>query len=100
MAKIKVLVTAALSTYMNGDKEVLIEAQTVRDLIEKLVAKYGKNLASRLLDENGRLRRFINIYVNDRNIRVDETDVELRDGDQVLILPAVSGGVILSSFLS
>jgi MoaD family protein len=92
MAKIRVLVTAALSTYMNGDKEVLIEAQTVKELIEKLVARYGKNLASRLLDENGRLRRFISIYVNDRNIRVDETSVELRDGDQVLILPAVSGG--------
>ena len=100
MAKIKVLVTAALSIYMNGDKEIMVEAQTVRDLIEKLVAKYGNNLASRLLDENGRLRRFINIYVNDRNIRVDETDVELRDGDQVLILPAVSGGIIVPSFLS
>jgi len=92
MAKIKVLVTAALSTYMNGDKEIMIEAQTVRELIEKLIAKYGKNLASRLLDENGKIRRFINIYVNDKNIRIDETNVELKDGDQVLILPAVSGG--------
>jgi len=93
MATVKVLVTAALSTYMNGDKEILIEAQTVRDLIDKLIAKYGKNLASRLLDENGKIRRFINIYVNNKNIRVDETNVELKDGDQVLIIPAVSGGV-------
>jgi len=99
MAKIKVLVTTALSTYMNGDREIMLEAQSVKDLIEKLVARYGKNLASRLLDENGRLRRFINIYVNDRNIRVDETDVELKDGDQVLILPAVSGGIIAHPFL-
>ncbi len=93
MATVKVLVTAALSTYMNGDKEILIEAQTVRDLIDKLIAKYGKNLASRLLDENGKIRRFINIYVNNKNIRVDETNVDLKDGDQVLIIPAVSGGV-------
>lgn len=93
MAKIKVLVTAALSTYMSGDREISIEANTIKELIDKLIAKYGKNLASRLLDENGKIRRFINIYVNDRNIRVDETDLELKDGDQVLILPAVSGGV-------
>ncbi|MEM2003242.1 MAG: MoaD family protein [Nitrososphaerota archaeon] len=92
MAKIRVLVTAALSTYMNGDREIIIEAETVRDLIDKLITKYGKNLASRLLDENGKIRRFINIYVNDKNVRVDETELKLKDGDQILILPAVSGG--------
>ncbi|MEM1518398.1 MAG: MoaD family protein [Nitrososphaerota archaeon] len=92
MAKIRVLVTAALSTYMNGDREIIIEAETVRDLIDKLITKYGKNLASRLLDENGKIRRFINIYVNDKNVRVDETELKLKDGDQILIMPAVSGG--------
>ncbi len=92
MAKINVVVTAALATYMNGEKEIIIEADTVRDLIDKLIARYGRNLASRLLDENGNLRRFINIYVNDKNIRIDETNLTLKDGDQVLILPAVSGG--------
>lgn len=92
MARINVLVTAALSTYMNGEKEIHIEAETVKDLIEKLIARYGRNLATRLIDENGNLRRFINIYVNDKNVRIDETNLVLKDGDQVLILPAVSGG--------
>ncbi|MCS7143239.1 MAG: MoaD family protein [Aigarchaeota archaeon] len=92
MAKVRVLVTSALATYMNNEREVTVEADSVRELLNKLANRYGSQLSTRLLDESGNLRRYINIYINDRNIRGAEIDQKLNEGDEVLILPAVSGG--------
>lgn len=92
MPKVKVMVTSALATYMNNERELSIEAETVRDLLAKLAERYGRSFASRILDENGNLRRYINIYVNDRNVRASESETRLSEGDEVFILPAVSGG--------
>lgn len=92
MAMVKVVVTSALATYMNNEKELTVEARNVKEVIEKLVEMYGKQLAVRLLDEEGNLRRYVNVYVNDRNVRSEDVETELKDGDEVLILPAVSGG--------
>ena len=92
MPKVKVMVTAALATYMNNERELTIEAENVKELISKLIERYGKGFASRLLDDNGNLRRYINIYVNNQNVRASDQEIKLKDGDEVLILPAVSGG--------
>jgi MoaD family protein len=91
MARVRVVVTAPLAVHMGGQREVEVEAENVRELVMKLVERFGAELRNRLLDEEMRLRRFVNLYVNDTLVGWDE-DWPLRDGDEVLILPAVSGG--------
>ncbi|MCX8202745.1 MAG: MoaD family protein [Nitrososphaeria archaeon] len=76
---------------MGGLREVEVEAGTVREVVDRLVERFGAELRNRLLDESGRLRRFVNLYVNDAYVDPDE-DKRLSEGDEVLILPAVSGG--------
>ncbi len=85
-------VTAVLANYLGGKKEFLIEASNLRNVVEALAEQYGPEIKRRLLDEEGRLRRYINIYVNDAAVDARNLDVELKEGDEVLILPAVSGG--------
>jgi len=92
MARVRVVVTAPLAVHMGGQREVELEAESVRDLVMKLADRFGAELRNRLLDEEMRLRRFVNLYVNDSLVSWDE-DRPLRDGDEVLILPAVSGGL-------
>ena len=59
----------ALARHADGQKELTIEAASVRDLIDRLRATHPE-LASRLCDENGELRRMLNFFVNQENIRV------------------------------
>lgn len=59
------VVTAPLAVHMGGQREVEVEAKDVRDLVMKLVERFGAELRNRLLDEEMRLRRFVNLYVND-----------------------------------
>ncbi|MCS7094560.1 MAG: MoaD/ThiS family protein [Thaumarchaeota archaeon] len=92
MPRIKVVVTAPLATHMGGLREVEVEAETVREVIGQLVERFGAELRNRLLDDSGRLRRFVNLYVNDSYVDPEE-DRRLSEGDEVLILPAVSGGI-------
>ena len=90
--KVRVTVTAVLANYLGGQRDFIVEADSVRAVIEELAKKYGSEIRRRLFDEEGRLRRYINIYVNDRGLSHQEIDMRLQDGDEVLILPAVSGG--------
>ncbi|MEN3048111.1 MAG: MoaD/ThiS family protein [Candidatus Caldarchaeales archaeon] len=91
MPRVRVVVTAPLAIHMGGLREVEVEAGTVREAVDRLVERFGPELRNRLLDESGRLRRFVNLYVNDAYVDPDE-DRRLSEGDEVLILPAVSGG--------
>ncbi|MCS7118405.1 MAG: MoaD family protein [Thaumarchaeota archaeon] len=91
MPRVKVVVTAPLAMHMGGQREVEVEAGTVREVIGQLVERFGAELKNRLLDDSGRLRRFVNLYVNDSYVDPEE-DRRLSEGDEVLILPAVSGG--------
>ncbi len=78
---------------LSGDREELdIDASTVSDLIEKLESECP-GMKNRLCDESGNVRRFINLYVNDEDIRfLDGAGTELNDGDIVSIIPAIAGG--------
>jgi len=65
---------------------------SVRELVEKLEEAFP-GVRERLLDEGGTIRRFINFYVNDEDIRfLEEENTHLRDGDVVSIVPAIAGG--------
>lgn len=76
-----------------GDKaEVQAEGSTLREVIEGL-ASQNAEIKNRLLDESGELRRFVNVYVNEEDVRfLQKLDTPLKDGDEVSIVPAIAGG--------
>ena len=88
-----VRVPTPLRRLTNGQGEVQVEASTIREAIEKLEELYP-GFKERLLDEQGELRRFVNVYLNDEDIRfLKGVDSELKDGDIVSIVPAIAGGL-------
>jgi molybdopterin synthase sulfur carrier subunit len=75
-----------------GASEVEVEAQTVREAIDALEREYP-GMKARLLDEQGTLRRFVNLFVADEDIRfLQGLDTRLPDGTTLSIVPAVAGG--------
>ena len=93
MTKVKILIPQVMSSATNGEKEFLIEGNTVKDIIKNLSEKYGESFKNKILDKNGNPKPVINIYIKDENIKfLDELSTELNDKDEILFLPAVSGG--------
>ena len=75
-----------------GASEVEVQAQTVREAIDALEREYP-GMKARLLDEQGTLRRFVNLFVADEDIRfLQGLDTRLPDGATLSIVPAVAGG--------
>jgi molybdopterin synthase sulfur carrier subunit len=88
---IEVRIPTILRTYTAGEKSVSGSGGTLAALIDDLEASHA-GIKDRLID-NGDLRRFVNIYVNDEDVRfLGGLEAELKDGDQVVVLPAVAGG--------
>ena len=88
---IEVRIPTILRTYTAGEKAVSGQGETLAGLIDDLEASHP-GLKDRLLDE-GDLRRFVNVYVNDEDVRfIGGLEASLSDGDQVVVLPAVAGG--------
>ena len=89
---VEVRIPTILRKYSDGAKSVSAEGSTVRDLINDLEQRYP-GISGQLLTAEGALHRFVNVYVNDEDIRFLGTlDAKLDDGDVVAILPAVAGG--------
>ena len=88
-----VKIPTPLRPLAGGKAEVTVEgAGTIAELIEKLDEAH-EGFTARMCDEDGELRRFINIYVRGEDIRfMDGLATPLSDGDEVSIVPAVSGG--------
>ena len=92
MGRVKVTFYGALAR-TTGEKEAEVEASTLKGALSRLITKYGADLKERIYDEIGNPRRFINIYVNGKDIRfLDRLETNLNHGDAVSIMPAVSGG--------
>ena len=88
---IDIRIPTILRPFTNDQKTVQAEGADLGALIADLDASYP-GIGERLL-ENGSLRRFINVYVNDEDVRfLGSLDAQLKDGDSVTILPAVAGG--------
>lgn len=88
---IEVRIPTILRTYTDGERAVDATGTTVAELIDGLESSYP-GIAERLL-EDGAIRRFVNVYVNDEDVRfTGGLDTSLADGDTVVILPAVAGG--------
>ena len=87
-----VRIPTPLRSLTKGAAEVQGAGDTVSDIIEDLERQYP-GLRDRLVDETGELRRFVNIYVNQEDIRfLDNRATPLKDGDEVAIVPAIAGG--------
>ena len=89
---IEVRIPTVLRTYTGGEKSVEAKGDTLSALIDDLDANYS-GLNGRLITDEGGLHRFVNVYVNDEDVRfTGSLDTALKDGDSVTILPAVAGG--------
>ena len=85
-------IPSALKQYVNDQDEVEVSGSSVEEAIGALVAEYTE-LKVNLFDENGKIRSFINVYLNDDDIRyADGLKSEVQDGDAIQIVPSVAGG--------
>jgi molybdopterin converting factor small subunit len=88
---IEVRIPTILRTYTGGEKAVTGEGATLAALLDDLEANHP-GIRDRLI-ENEDLRRFVNVYINDEDVRfIGGLEATLADGDQVVVLPAVAGG--------
>ena len=88
---VKVQIPTPMRQHTEGQGTVDAAGNTVKELLDTLGTKYP-GLTGRLF-ENGQLRRFVNVYLNDEDIRyLDNLDTPVKDGDTVSIVPAVAGG--------
>jgi len=89
---VKVRIPTTLRTLTAGASEVQVEGATVGDVIANLEAAHP-GFRDRLLDENGEMRRFVNVFVADDDVRfMDKLATAVPDGETVSIIPAVAGG--------
>jgi molybdopterin synthase sulfur carrier subunit len=89
---IKVRIPTPLRPLTKGQGEVEAKAGSVLEMIEALNSAHP-GIKDRLCDETGELRRFVNIYVNEEDIRfLKGKETSLKDGDEVSIVPAIAGG--------
>jgi sulfur-carrier protein len=88
---VEVRIPTILRTYTNGEKAVDGAGDSLSALIDDLEARHP-GLKDRLI-EDGDLRRFVNVYVNDEDVRfIGGLEAPVAEGDQVVVLPAVAGG--------
>ena len=89
---VKVLIPTPLQKFTNNQATIECSAGTISELIDSL-ENACPGIKARLCDEAGKPRRFLNFYVNSEDIRfLDNTDTQLKDQDEVSIVPAVAGG--------
>jgi molybdopterin synthase sulfur carrier subunit len=89
---IKVRIPTPLRPLTKGQGEVESKGANVTEMIDNLEASHP-GLKDRLCDDKGELRRFVNVYVNEEDIRfLKGKDTLLKDGDEVSIVPAIAGG--------
>ncbi len=92
---VKVRIPTPLRSLTSGSEEVIVEGNSIKEVIDNLETNY-KGFKERLCDENGQIRRFINFYLNDEDIRFkDNQETPVNDGDQISIVPAIAGGVLV-----
>ncbi|MCX4779293.1 ubiquitin-like small modifier protein 1 [Streptomyces sp. NBC_01264] len=89
---VNVRIPTILRTYTGGQAEVAAEGATLEEVIQSLEANHP-GIAARVLDDQGKLRRFVNVYVNDDDVRFEGgLQTSTPDGAGISIIPAVAGG--------
>ncbi|MFD1859216.1 MoaD/ThiS family protein [Aeromicrobium camelliae] len=89
---VSVRIPTILRTYTGDESQVTAEGATLAEVVDSLDATYP-GIKARVVDEDGKLRRFVNIYVAEEDVRfADGLDTTTPDGTQISIIPAVAGG--------
>ncbi len=89
---VKVVIPAQLRQYTNEQSSVELEAGTVGEVLNQLDSEFP-GVKERICEPDGRIRRFVNVFVNGEDVRaLNGPDTEVKDGDEIGIIPAVAGG--------
>jgi sulfur-carrier protein len=89
---VSVRIPTILRTYTGGESEVTAEGDTLAAVLDDLDTNYN-GIKGRILDEGGELRRFVNVYVGNDDVRfLDNLATATPDGTQISVIPAVAGG--------
>lgn len=89
---VEVRLPTVLRSHAGGQSTVSVDGATIGEVLSSLVATFP-GMSGQVLTEDGTLHRFVNVYVNDDDVRyLDQLDTKVADGDTVSILPAVAGG--------
>lgn len=90
---LRVRIPTPLQAMTDNQAEVEAQGETVREMLSDLDARFP-GIRERICDDEGKLRRFVNVYVNDEDVRfLGGEDTKLKEGDRVSIIPAIAGGV-------
>ena len=90
---VKVRIPTPLQKLTKDKAEVEAKGTTIRDVMEDLEKQFP-GLKERLCDENGKVRRFVNLYINEEDVRfLKGEETPLKDGDELSIIPAIAGGI-------
>jgi molybdopterin converting factor small subunit len=89
---VKVLIPTPLRAYANKQQSVEVQAANVGEVLKALTTQFA-DLKKHLYNDQGKLRSFVNVYVNDDDIRFAQRDATpVKDGDTVSIIPSIAGG--------
>ncbi|MBA4607105.1 MULTISPECIES: ubiquitin-like small modifier protein 1 [Aeromicrobium] len=89
---VSVRIPTILRSYTNDESQVSAEGDRLSDVLESLETTYP-GIRARIVDEDGKLRRFVNVYVAEEDVRfADGLDTRTPDGTQISVIPAVAGG--------
>lgn len=92
MANVRIRVPAPLQKSVGNKAEVAVVAKNITEAIAALEAAYP-GVKEKVCDDSGKLRKYLNLYVNDEDVRFLKGEAtELKDGDEVSIIPAIAGG--------
>jgi molybdopterin synthase sulfur carrier subunit len=88
----KVRIPTPLRKLTNNEELVEITAATIEDALTELQSRFP-GIRERIVNDQGELRRFVNVYVNEEDIRfLQNRETPLKDGDEISIIPAIAGG--------
>lgn len=91
---ITVRIPTPLRKITGGNDEVSIEGSNIAEVLDALEAAHP-GIKERICEEDGKLRKFVNLYVNDEDIRFkDNMETVLKEGDELSIVPAIAGGCL------
>ena len=89
---VSVRIPTILRTYTGGDSEVTADGASVAEVLDDLDARFA-GIKGRIVDEDGKLRRFVNVYVNNDDVRFEQDlATPTPDGAEISVIPAVAGG--------
>ncbi len=92
-----VLIPTPLRRYTNGQARVSVSGDNVATILERLDTEFP-GLGERLRDDGGQIRRFVNVFVNGKNVRdLDGLETKVSPGDEIGIIPAMAGGLSAGS---